>query len=294
MPDPRRYRTLWVSDVHLGTRDAKAEDLLAFLRATESETLYLVGDVVDGWALRRSWFWTPAANDVLQKLLRKARKGTRVVYVPGNHDAFARAYVGHDFGGIAVRDRAVHTTADGRRLLVLHGDEFDGVVRLAPWLSHVGAWAYQGVLRLNRPVHRLRARLGRPYWSLSAFLKGKAKRAVQYVGDFGAAVAAEAARHGVDGVVCGHIHHAEIRDVGGVRYLNCGDWVESCTALAEGFDGRIELIRWHTVGHDAGPDAGVPTTAAVPTGADPLGVSDGARVGDGAPALADLHLTVPA
>ena len=262
---PRRYRTLWVSDVHLGTRDAKAEYLLDFLRATESDTLYLLGDVVDGWALRRSWYWTQAANDVVQKVLRKARKGTRVVYVPGNHDSFARAYVGHSFGGIDVRERALHTTADGRRLLVLHGDEFDGVVRLAPWLSHVGAWAYQGILRLNRPVNRLRARLGRPYWSLSAYLKGKAKRAVQYVGDFGVAVAAEAARHGADGVVCGHIHHAEIREVGGVQYLNCGDWVESCTALAEGFDGRLELVRWHTVGHDAGRES-AGRDGAVPTG----------------------------
>ena len=244
LPEPLRYRTLWISDVHLGTKDSKADELLGFLRATESETLYLVGDIVDGWHMRRRWFWPQAHNDVVQKLLRKVRKGTRVLFIPGNHDAFARAYVGLNFGGVEVRHDARHTTADGRQLLVLHGDAFDGVVALAPWLSHVGSWAYVAVLRLNRPVNRLRRALGRPYWSLSAFLKHKAKRAVQYVGDFEAAVADEAARQGVDGVVCGHIHHAEMRPFGPVLYANCGDWVESCTALAEHADGRLELLRW--------------------------------------------------
>lgn len=249
-PEPLRYRTLWISDVHLGTKDSKAEALLDFLRCTESETLYLVGDIVDGWHIRRRWFWPQPHNDVVQKLLRKVRKGTRVVYIPGNHDAFARAYTGLDFGGVEVRLDALHTTADGRHLLVLHGDAFDGVVRLAPWLSHVGSWAYVAVLKLNRPVNRMRRALGLPDWSLSAYLKRKAKRAVQYIGDFGTAVADEAARHGVDGVVCGHIHAAEIRTFGDVAYYNCGDWVESCTALAERFDGRMELLRWPLVPHE--------------------------------------------
>lgn len=241
---PLRFRTLWISDVHLGTKDSKAEALLDFLRATESDTLYVVGDLIDGWQMRRRWHWPQTHNDVVQKLLRKVRKGTRVVFVPGNHDGFARAYAGLDFGGIEVRLDALHDTADGRRLLVLHGDAFDGVVALAPWLSHVGSWAYVAVLRLNRPVNRLRRALALPYWSLSAALKRRAKRAVQYVADFEAAVADEAARRGVDGVVCGHIHCAEIRTLGAVTYYNCGDWVESCTALAEHFDGRLDLLTW--------------------------------------------------
>lgn len=249
MAEPSRYRTIWISDLHLGTRDAKADIVLDFLKSSESEHLYLVGDVIDGWALARTWYWDQAHNDVVQKLLRKARKGTRVVYIPGNHDDFARGFVDHDFGGIAVRQSAVHTTADGRQLLVLHGDEFDGIVRNAEWLSKLGAWAYVGVLGANRHLNRARYGLGLPYWSLAAYLKGKAKRAVQYVASFGEAVAAEARRCDVDGVVCGHIHSAEIRRIGGIEYLNCGDWVESCTALVEHLDGRLELVRWHDVGH---------------------------------------------
>ena len=244
--EPRRYRTIWISDLHLGTRNSQADAVLDLLRRCESETLYLVGDIVDGWALARAWHWPQAHNDVVQKLLRKVRKGTRVVYIPGNHDAFARAYVGHEFGGIAVRERTFHVTADGRQLLVLHGDEFDGVVRHARWLSLLGSHAYTLLLRLNRPVNRVRAAFDLPYWSLSAYLKMKAKKAVQVVGDFEAAVVEAARRAEADGVVCGHIHCAEDRTIGGVRYLNCGDWVESCTALVEHIDGRLELLRWRT------------------------------------------------
>ena len=242
--EPRRYRTIWISDLHLGTRNSQAGAVLDFLRRCESETLYLVGDIVDGWALARTWHWPQAHNDVVQKLLRKVRKGTRVVYIPGNHDAFARAYAGHEFGGIAVRERTFHVTARGKVLLVLHGDEFDGVVRHARWLSLLGSHAYTLLLRLNRPVNRFRAAFDLPYWSLSAYLKMKAKKAVQVVGDFEAAVVEAARRAEADGVVCGHIHCAEDRDIGGVRYLNCGDWVESCTALVEHIDGRLELLRW--------------------------------------------------
>ncbi len=255
-----RVRTLWISDLHLGTRGCQAERVLDFLRHTESETLYLVGDIVDGWALRRKgWHWPEAHNTVVQKLLRKARKGTRVVYVPGNHDDFARQFAGLSFGGIETRREAVHTTADGRCLLVLHGDAFDGAVALAPWLSELGSRIYEGALLLNRPLNRARHALGRPYWSLAAFLKGNTKRAVQYIAGFEEAVARRAAERGADGVVCGHIHKAELRTVGtgagGVLYANCGDWVESCTALAEGFDGRLELIRWPDVAVQGPPVA---------------------------------------
>ncbi len=239
-----RVRTLWISDLHLGTPGCRAEALLDFLRQIECETLYLVGDIIDDWQLRRTWYWPRSHNDVIQKLLRKARKGTRVVFVPGNHDEFARRYVDHAFGGIEVVDDCVHLTADGRRLWVVHGDLFDGVIQCAPWLAHVGDSAYEFTLRLNRHLNTLLARAGLPYWSLSRYLKGKVKRAVSFIGDFEQAVAKEARKRGVDGVVCGHIHHAEIRDIDGILYCNDGDWVESLTALVEHADGRLEIIDW--------------------------------------------------
>ena len=239
-----RVRTVWSSDLHLGTPGCRAHALLDFLRHVECETLYLVGDIIDGWQLRRSWYWPRAHNDVIQKLLRKARKGTRVVFIPGNHDEFARRYVDHAFGGIEVAEDCIHVTADKRRLWVTHGDFFDGVIQCAPWLAHVGDSAYEFTLRLNRHLNTLRARAGLPYWSLSKYLKGKVKRAVSFIGDFEQAVAREARRRGVDGVVCGHIHHAEIRDIDGILYCNDGDWVESLTALVEHADGRLEIVDW--------------------------------------------------
>lgn len=241
---PLRYRTLWISDLHLGTPGCQATALLDFLKHTECETLFLVGDIIDGWQLRRQWYWPQAHNDVIQKLLRKARKGTRVIFVPGNHDEFARKYVNHDFGGIEVVEDWVHETADGRKLWVMHGDLFDGVIQCAKWLAHVGDSLYEFTLRLNRHLNSLRARMGLPYWSLSQYLKLKVKRAVSYVGDFETAVAREARKRGVQGVVCGHIHHAEMRDIDGILYCNDGDWVESLTALGERADGTLEIIRW--------------------------------------------------
>jgi len=244
-PGPKlRVRTAWISDVHLGTPGCQANQLLAFLRALECDTLYLVGDIIDGWQLRRSWYWPQAHNDVVQKLLRKARKGTRVVFVPGNHDEFARRYVEHNFGGVDVVDDAVHTTADGRALWITHGDLFDGVIQYAKWLAYLGDTAYELLLKLNRHLNSLRARMGLPYWSLSKYLKLKVKRAVSYIGDFETAVAREARRRGVHGVVCGHIHHAEMREIDGVLYANDGDWVESLTALVEHADGRLEIVDW--------------------------------------------------
>jgi UDP-2,3-diacylglucosamine pyrophosphatase LpxH len=240
-------RTVFISDVHLGTPGCQAEALLDFLRCVECETLYLVGDIVDGWQLMRRWYWPQAHNDVVQKVLRKARKGTRVVLVPGNHDEFARRYLGHSFGGIEVVEDTIHQTADGRRFWVMHGDLFDGVVQCAPWLAHIGDSLYTLALRLNRALNSARARLGLPYWSLSRYLKLKVKRAVSFIGDFEAAVIREARRRGVDGVVCGHIHHAELRTVDGLTYANDGDWVESLTALVEHGDGRLEVIEWAEV-----------------------------------------------
>jgi len=240
----RRYRSVWISDLHLGTPGCQAVALLDFLKHVESDHLFLVGDIIDGWQLRRSWYWPQAHNDVVQKLLRKARKGTRVVFIPGNHDEFARRYAEHNFGGIEVAEEWIHETADGRRLWIVHGDLFDGVIQCAKWLAHVGDSAYEFTLKLNRWFNSCRARVGLPYWSLSKYLKLKVKRAVSYVGDFEAAVVREARKRGVHGVVCGHIHHAELRTIEGILYANDGDWVESLTALVEHADGRLELIDW--------------------------------------------------
>jgi UDP-2,3-diacylglucosamine pyrophosphatase LpxH len=240
----RRYRTIWLSDIHLGTRGCKAEYLIDFLRHNEASTVYLVGDIVDGWRLKKSWYWPQAHNDVVQKMLRMVRKGTRVIYVPGNHDEWLRDYTLLHFGGVEVLDEAVHVTADGLRLLVVHGDAFDAVVKHAKWLAALGDNAYTLALVLNRYFNTLRRAFGYSYWSLSAYLKLRVKNAVQYIGSFADALSDEARRRGFDGVICGHIHHAEIRELGGVLYCNDGDWVESCTALVEHFDGRLEIITW--------------------------------------------------
>ena len=242
--EPHHYRTIWISDIHLGTRGCKAEFLLDFLRWNESEFLYLVGDIIDGWRLRKSWYWPQTHNDVVQKLLRKARKGTKIVYIPGNHDEGLREYAEIHLGGVLVAREALHVTADGKRLLIIHGDDFDGVVRYARWLALLGDRAYDSAVRLNHIFNLLRRRLGYPYWSLSAYLKFKVKNAVNFVSDYAEAVAEKARQRQMHGVVCGHIHHAEIRVIGGVLYANDGDWVESCTALVEHFDGSLEIVRW--------------------------------------------------
>ena len=240
----QHFRAIFISDLHLGTPGCQAHALMDFLRTHSSDTLYLVGDIVDGWQLRRKWYWPQSHNDVVQKLLRRVRKGCRVIYVPGNHDEFAREFIGHHFGGVEVVKEAVHTTADGRRLWIIHGDHFDAVVQCAKWLAYLGDNLYEFTLRLNRHLNSLRARLGLPYWSLSAYLKEKVKKALNYVTDFEVAVANEAKRRGHDGVLCGHIHRAEMRVINGVLYCNDGDWVESRTALVEHLDGRLEILRW--------------------------------------------------
>lgn len=243
-PEGARYRAVFISDLHLGTSGCRARELLDFLRQHPSETLYLVGDIIDGWQLRRKWFWPQSHNDVVQKLLRRARKGCRVVFVPGNHDEFARQFDGNRFGGIEVRNEAVHLTADGRRLWVVHGDHFDGVIQCAKWLAYLGDNAYTCLLRINHHFNSLRARLGLPYWSLSQYLKHKVKSALNYVNDFECAVAGEARARGYQGVVCGHIHRPEMRSIDGTLYCNDGDWVESLSALVEHLDGRLELVHW--------------------------------------------------
>jgi UDP-2,3-diacylglucosamine pyrophosphatase LpxH len=242
--NPFRYRTIWISDIHLGTRGCNAEMLLDFLRRTECQYLYLIGDVFDLWRLKKTWYWRQAHNDIIQKLLRKARKGTRVFYIPGNHDEYFRDFAGHRFGRIVVLKEAFHITADGRRFLVIHGDQFDGIVKYARWLALLGDKAYHLALNINTAFNTVRRKLGFSYWSLSAYLKHKVKNAVEYISNYENAVVGEARRRNADGVICGHIHTAEIRMIDGILYCNDGDWVESCTALVEHEDGRLEILKW--------------------------------------------------
>ncbi|MEZ5589363.1 MAG: UDP-2,3-diacylglucosamine diphosphatase [Gammaproteobacteria bacterium] len=238
------FRSVWISDVHLGTRDAQVEYLLDFLRHVKCDYLYLVGDIIDIWKVKSGWYWPALNNELIREVVEKARQGTRVIYVPGNHDEMLRDYVGGQFYGIELHHQIEHRTADGRTFLVLHGDEFDCVVRHSKWLAYVGGEAYDRLLILNRWFNRLRRRLGFSYWSLSAYIKYRVKNAVQYIGNFESAVAREARRRGADGVICGHIHHARIAEFDGIYYGNSGDWVESCTALAEDASGELRLIRW--------------------------------------------------
>ncbi|WP_414903143.1 UDP-2,3-diacylglucosamine diphosphatase [Sphingomonas flavalba] len=240
----RRYRTIWISDIHLGTRGCNAAMLIDFLDHTDSDTLYLVGDIIDGWRMRKRFYWPAAHNDVVRRIMKRVRRGTRVVYIPGNHDEMFRQFTGLSFGGIEIRRRAIHETADGRKLLVLHGDEFDTVMLTHRWLAYVGDAAYEALMRLNIVVNRVRQAFKLPYWSLSKHAKHKVKNAVAFISRFEEVVAHAAGERGVDGVVCGHIHTAEIREIGGIAYYNDGDWVEGCTALVEHLDGRMEVLHW--------------------------------------------------
>lgn len=239
-----RFRAVFISDVHLGFRGCSADYLLDFLRSVETETLYLVGDIIDLWSLKKSFFWPQSHSEVLRAIFEKARSGTRVIYVPGNHDSVFREYEGHMFGNVEIRREALHETADGRRFVVLHGDEFDSVIKASPLIGALGEHAYSFVLMLNRCVNFLRRRCGFPYWSMAAYLKQKVKKAVVYIANYEQALADEARRRGVDGMICGHIHRPGIRRIGDVLYCNDGDWVESCTTLTEDFSGRLSLLRW--------------------------------------------------
>jgi UDP-2,3-diacylglucosamine pyrophosphatase LpxH len=240
----RLFRALFISDVHLGARGCQADRLLDFLRYHDAEMIYLVGDIVEGWQLRSGWYWPQPYNDVVQKLLRKARKGARLIYLPGNHDEFLRDYYGTHFGGIEVVENAIHEGADGRRYLVMHGDAFDMVVKHARWLALLGDTAYDLAIVINRYFNAIRRKLGSSHWSLSQ----GAKHEVDYISAFEQTLAEEAQRREVDGVICGHTHHAVIHDNFGIRYTNCGDWVESCSALVEHEDGRFEILTWFETG----------------------------------------------
>jgi UDP-2,3-diacylglucosamine pyrophosphatase LpxH len=242
--ETRRFRALFISDIHLGTKACQADLLLEFLRLHDADTIYLVGDIVDFWRIKRTANWPQAHNDVLQKLLRKVRKGSRIVYLPGNHDEAMRDYVGAKFGGIEIIDSIIHTTADGKKALVVHGDQFDVVVHYAKWLAVLGDKAYVAALWANTHLNFARRKAGMSYWSLSAFLKHKVKQAVNFISAFEGALAGEARKQGAEIVICGHIHHVAIRQMGDVTYINTGDWVESGTAIGEHADGSFEIINW--------------------------------------------------
>ncbi len=242
------FRTVWISDIHLGTKDCKAKELLEFIKHCRAKKIYLVGDIIDGWALKKRWFWPQEHNDVIQKLLRQARKGTEVIFIPGNHDEFARQFCGLNFGGIQVRHDDVHVTADGKKLWVTHGDLYDNIMQYARWIAFLGDRAYTFALWLNRAFNRIRLKLNYPYWSLSQYLKHKVKAAVSCITAFEDLLIREAKIKQCDGVVCGHIHKAELRIIDHITYANDGDWVESMTALIENHDGSLQIIDWNEVG----------------------------------------------
>ena len=242
-----KYRTIFISDLHLGSKGCQSSMLLDFLRNTRSDYLYLVGDIIDGWRLKNKWFWPHEHNDVVQKILRKARHGTKVYYVSGNHDELVRKFVPINLGEVNIVNEAIHITADNKKLLILHGDKFDAIIRVAPWLAHLGDYAYDFALWTNVTLNKIRKRLGYKYWSLSKFLKLKVKKAVSYINRYEEVVANYAFKKNMNGVVCGHIHHASDRIIGDVHYYNDGDWVENCSALVEHFDGKLELIYWKDI-----------------------------------------------
>lgn len=240
-----KYRTIWLSDIHLGSVGCQANKLLDFLRKTESENLFLVGDIIDFWSLKRKSFWPQEHNTVIQKVLKKARHGTRVIYIPGNHDEPLRDFLSYTFGNIELHREFIHTLADGRRILCAHGDDFDVITRYHKWVAMLGSVGYDILISLNRYYNTLRKHMGMGFWSLSAYVKHKVKKAVNFISDYENSVVKEAMTRNVDGVLCGHIHYAEIKRIGGFLYINTGDWVESCTAVVEHFDGTLELIRWN-------------------------------------------------
>jgi len=242
------FRTIWISDIHLGTKDCKAKELLDFIKHCRTQKIYLVGDIIDGWALKKRWFWPQEHNDVIQKLLRQARRGTEVIFIPGNHDEFARQFCGLNFGGIQVKHEDVHVTVDGKKLWVTHGDLYDNIMQYARWLAFIGDRAYTFALWLNRVFNKIRIKLNYPYWSLSQYLKHKVKAAVSCITAFEDLLVREAKNKQCDGVVCGHIHKAELRLIDHITYANDGDWVESMTALIENHDGSLQIIDWNEVG----------------------------------------------
>lgn len=237
-------RSVWISDIHLGFMGCQAEALADFLQAISCEKLYLVGDIIDVWNMKRGLYWPQSHNNIARIILDMAKQGVEVIYIPGNHDEVLRHYNGLGFGNIKIKNRVIHHTADGKRLMVMHGDEFDSVIQLNPLLAHIGCHAYDYLIRINQYVNAIRKKFGKPYWSLSAYLKYKVKNAINFISQYEHILALAAKSEKVDGVICGHIHHAEIKTIEGIQYFNTGDWVESCTALVEDFNGKIKLVRW--------------------------------------------------
>ena len=239
-----KYKAVFISDVHLGTRMSRPDLLLEFMRTFECEDLYLVGDIIDGWAMTRSFFWPQDHNDVIQKILRRARKNTHVTFIPGNHDEFLRSFCDNQFGNVSLLKSDIYVSVEGKRYIVMHGDEFDSVITNAKWLSHLGSWGYDVTIVFNIWLSKIRDMLGLPYWSLSAYLKYKVKKAVNFISGYEENLSSYAKTKAADGIICGHIHHPNIRKIGEIKYMNCGDWVESCTALVEHMDGTWEIIHY--------------------------------------------------
>jgi len=240
----KSYKTVFISDIHLGTKMSQADKLLGFMKTFECEKIYLVGDIVDCWAMSKKNIWNQFHNDVVQKLLRKARKGTEIIYIPGNHDDVMRNYCDNEFGHVIITNEAIHLGVDGKLYLVTHGDQFDIVMKNAEWLAHLGSWAYDVSISISVMLNKIRNLLGLSHWSLSSYLKYKVKESVNFIGDYEETLTKYVKNKGLNGIICGHIHHANIRDIDDVRYMNCGDWVESCTALVEHHNGTFEIIRW--------------------------------------------------
>jgi UDP-2,3-diacylglucosamine pyrophosphatase LpxH len=240
----KSYKTVFISDIHLGTRMSQANQLLEFMKTFECEKIYLVGDIIDCWSMSKKTIWTQFHNDVIQKLLRRARKGTEIIYIPGNHDDVMRNYCDNEFGHVIIVKDTVHIGVDGKFYFVTHGDQFDIVMRNAKWLAHFGSWAYDISIQMSGIVNKIRTIFGLPYWSLSAYLKNTVKESVNFIGDYEETLTNYVKGKGLNGIICGHIHHANIRNIDGIEYMNCGDWVESCTALVEHYDGKFEIIYW--------------------------------------------------
>ena len=240
----KSYKTVFISDIHLGTKMSQADKLLGFMKTFECEKIYLVGDIVDCWAMSKKNIWNQFHNDVVQKLLRKARKGTEIIYIPGNHDDVMRNYCDNEFGHVIIINEAIHLGVDGKLYLVTHGDQFDIVMKNAEWLARLGSWAYDVSISMSVMLNKIRNLLGLSHWSLSSYLKYKVKESVNFIGDYEETLTKYVKNKGLNGIICGHIHHANIRDIDDVRYMNCGDWVESCTALVEHHNGTFEIIKW--------------------------------------------------
>lgn len=242
-----KYKSVFISDVHLGTRGSRAELLVKFLKNIECDNLFLVGDIFDGWRLTKNWYWNETHSTVIQKILRMSRKGTKIIYLPGNHDEFMRQFLEHSFGNIELHDEYEYNSVSGKKYIIIHGDKFDLVTMNIKWLAHVGDWAYTTLLNINTTLHYFRSLLGLDYWSLSKWAKHKVKEAVNFIGNYEEALVSYAKKNNVDGIICGHIHCAANKEINNIHYLNCGDWVESCTTLVETLNGKFELVHYENI-----------------------------------------------